>query len=86
MILAAHSDASYLSESKAISRSGGHFFMSDDSDVQPNNGSVLKISKIIKAVMYSASEAELVSLFINYREAIPAHHVLEKWATNSLLT
>ena len=33
MIMAAHSDASYLSESKARSRVEGHFFMSDDSVV-----------------------------------------------------
>jgi hypothetical protein len=30
MILAGHSDASYLSETKARSRAGGHFFMSND--------------------------------------------------------
>ena len=30
MVLAGHSDASYLSETKARSRAGGHFFMSSD--------------------------------------------------------
>jgi hypothetical protein len=30
MVLAGHSNASYLSESKARSRAGGHFFMSTD--------------------------------------------------------
>eukprot|EP00804_Cyclotella_cryptica_P009391 CCRYP_018074-RA/>CCRYP_018074-RA protein AED:0.17 eAED:0.15 QI:0/0/0/0.75/0/0/4/0/1210 len=30
MILAVHSDASYLSETKARSRAGGHFFLSED--------------------------------------------------------
>jgi hypothetical protein len=29
MILAAHSDASYLSETKAHSHAGGHFFLSE---------------------------------------------------------
>ena len=77
MLLVAHSDASYLSESKARSRAGGHFFMSNDSVVPSNNGSVLAISQIIKAVMSSAAEAELGSLFINCREAIPARHALE---------
>ena len=77
MILAAHSDASYLSESKVRSRAGGNFFMSDDSAVPPNNGSVLTISQIIKAVMSSAAEAELGALFINCREAISARHALE---------
>ena len=31
MVLAAHSDASYLTKPKARSRSGGHFFMSNNS-------------------------------------------------------
>ena len=57
MILPAHSDASYPSESKARSRAGGDFFMSDDSAIPPNNGSVHTISQIIKAVMSSAAEA-----------------------------
>ena len=77
MILAAHSDASHLSESKARSRAGGHFFMSDNSAVPPNNGSVLTISQIIKAVMSSAAESELGSLLISCIEAIPARHALE---------
>ena len=51
--------------------------MSDDSVVPPNNGSVLTMSQIIKAVMSAAAEAELGALFINCREAIPARHALE---------
>ena len=77
MVLAAHSDASYLSESKARSRSGGHFFMSNYDAIPSNNGAVLTVSQIIKAVMYSAAEAELGALFINCREAIPERHALE---------
>ena len=38
MALAVHSDASYLSESKARSRAGGHFFMSSDVPEPPNKG------------------------------------------------
>ena len=41
MVLAIHSDASYLSEPKARSRAGGHFFLSDDKDDPTNNGAVL---------------------------------------------
>ena len=59
MVLAVHSDASYLSEQNAKSRVGGHFFMSKDTEVPPNNGAVHNIAKIIKAVMSSAAEAEL---------------------------
>jgi hypothetical protein len=33
MILAAHSDASYLSEPKARSRAGGHFFLSSNAEI-----------------------------------------------------
>ena len=57
MKLAAHSDASYLSETKACSRAGGHFFLSKDSTIPQNNGAVLKIAHIIKHVMSSATEA-----------------------------
>ena len=78
MVLAAHSDASYLSESNARSRAGGHFFMSSDSETPPNNGAVMTISQIIKAgVLSSAAEAEVGALFINCREAVPARHVLK---------
>eukprot|EP00804_Cyclotella_cryptica_P009002 CCRYP_003107-RA/>CCRYP_003107-RA protein AED:0.29 eAED:0.29 QI:0/0/0/1/1/1/2/0/642 len=38
MVLAAHSDASYLSEPQARSRAGGHFFLSSNADIPPNNG------------------------------------------------
>ena len=48
MVLAAHSDASYLSESKARSRAGGHFFMSNDDAIPSNNGAILTVSQIIK--------------------------------------
>ena len=76
MILAAHSNASYLSESKARSRAGGHFFLSEDTTFPSNNGAILTISQIIKAVMSSAAEAELGALFINAREAVPMRHLL----------
>ena len=62
MILAVHSDASYLNEPKARSRAGGHFFMSTNSDIPPNNGAILNIAHIIKHVMASATEAELAAL------------------------
>jgi len=71
MVLAVHSDASYLSERNARSRLGGHFFMSKDVEAPPNNGAVHNIAKIIKAVMSSAAEAELGGLYINAREAVP---------------
>jgi hypothetical protein len=51
MVLAVHSDASYLSKPGARSRAGGHFFMSAKVEDPPNNGAVLNVSKIIDTVM-----------------------------------
>jgi hypothetical protein len=51
MILAVHSNASYLSKPKAHSRAGGHFFLSSNTTVPPNNGAVLNIAHIIKNIM-----------------------------------
>eukprot|EP00804_Cyclotella_cryptica_P003892 CCRYP_015767-RA/>CCRYP_015767-RA protein AED:0.49 eAED:0.46 QI:0/-1/0/1/-1/1/1/0/194 len=76
MILAAHSDASYLSETNARSRAGGHFFLSKNDHYPNNNGAVLTIAQIIKAVMSSAAEAELGALYINARKVIPLRHLL----------
>lgn len=78
MVLAAHSDASYLSEAKARSRAGGHFFLSEDMPYPNNNGAIITISQIIKAVMSSAAEAELGALFINSQEAVPQRQLLEE--------
>eukprot|EP00804_Cyclotella_cryptica_P031354 CCRYP_012174-RD/>CCRYP_012174-RD protein AED:0.45 eAED:0.45 QI:0/-1/0/1/-1/0/1/0/121 len=69
--LAVHSDASYLSETKAHSRAGGHFFLSEDDTSPQNNGAVLTLAQIIKPVMSSAAEAKLGALYINAREVIP---------------
>ncbi len=71
MVLAIHSNASYLSKPKGRSRAGGHFFMSFDVSDPEDNGTVLNIAQLIKAVMSSAAEAELGALYINAREAVP---------------
>ncbi len=57
MILVVHNDASYLSEPKAQSRARGHFFMSSNTDHATNNGAILNIAHLIKAIMLSAAEA-----------------------------
>ncbi len=77
MVLAGHSDALYLSKPKACSRAGRHFFMSSNTAKLPNNGAILTIAKIIKAVMSLAAEAEVGALYINCREAFPTHHTLK---------
>ena len=76
MVLAIHSDASYLSEPNARSRAGGHFFMAANVPIPQNNGAVLNISQIIKAVMSSAAEAELGAIFINAKTAVPIRTTL----------
>ena len=78
MILAVHSDASYLCEPKARSRAGGHFFLSNNSNIPPNNGAILNIAHIIKHVMTSATEAELAALYIMAREAVYIRIILEE--------
>ena len=78
MVLAAHSDASYLSETKPRSRAGGYFFMASNIAVPENNGAVHTVAQIIKTIMSFAAEVELGALYINCREAIPARHLLEE--------
>ena len=78
MKLAAHSDARYLSEPQARSRTGGHFFLSNESTIPHNNGAVLNITHIIKHVMTSATEAELAALYIMAREAVYIRIILEE--------
>jgi hypothetical protein len=65
MVLAIHSNASYLSKPKARSRAGGHMFMAGRDDIPTNNGAILNILRIIRAVMSSAVEAKLGALIIN---------------------
>jgi hypothetical protein len=68
MVLAMHSNASYLSKPSAQSLVGGHFFCSSNVKDPPYNGAVLNISKILNAVMSSAAKAELGALYINAQE------------------
>jgi hypothetical protein len=77
MVLAGHSNASYLSESNAHSRAGGHFFMSNITTKPPNNGAILTAAQIIKEVMALAAEAKVGALYINCREAVSARHAFE---------
>ena len=52
--------------------------MSNSSQFPPNNGAVLTILKIIKAVMLSAAEAELGDLLINTREVVYIQKMLKE--------
>ncbi len=53
MILAAHSDASYLSESKSRSRAGAHIFLSNDDPIPQSNGPLLSIAAVLRSVYAS---------------------------------
>jgi hypothetical protein len=76
--LAIHSDASYLSEPKDRSRTGYHIFMAGNEDIPTNNGAVLNISQIIRAVMSLAAEAKLGALFINAKTAVSMQCTLKE--------
>jgi len=78
MVLAVHSDASYLNELGARSRAGGHYFLTEDKPFPPINGAITNVATIIKAVMASAAEAELGALFINSQKAVPIRQTLEE--------
>jgi hypothetical protein len=77
MVLAGHSIASYLSRSDARNRAGGHFLMSSNVELRPNNGVVSTISQIIKVIISLAAEAKVGALFINCHKVVPARHVLK---------
>ena len=71
MKLHIHSDASYLSATKARRRGGGQLFLSDKfnpTSQTKHNGAVLVVAAILKNVMASAAEAEWGGLFINTKE------------------
>jgi hypothetical protein len=86
MVLHIHSDASYLSEPKARSRAGGHYFLSDRQNPPTTaptttpkpNGPLFTISRIMRHVMGSAAEAEIGASYINGQEAIPIRNTLEE--------
>jgi hypothetical protein len=52
--------------------------MSLDVDNPINNGAILNLAQLIKAVMSSAAEAKLGALYINAREAFPQQQTLEE--------
>jgi hypothetical protein len=70
MILKIQSDALYLSEPKARSCSGGHFYMGNlGSETDTHNGVILATTAIMKPVLSSAAEAEIAALFENAKKA-----------------
>ena len=54
------------------------FFMSDNSKISPNNGTVHTIVHITKIVMSSAAEAEIGAMCINACKAVPTRKTIEE--------
>ena len=70
MIFRIHDDASYLFVIRAHSWSGGHHYLSDNSDEPPKNGAINTICNIIGNVMESVAEAEIGSIYINAQDIV----------------
>ena len=64
------SKASYRCELQAKSQAGSHFFMSNNTKIPPNNGTILNIAHIIKHAMTLAMEANLAAQYIMAQEAV----------------
>ena len=63
MVIAIHSNASYIQKLKAWSRVGGHNFIFMNANFPPKNDYALNILKIIKTVMSLAAKSDLGALF-----------------------
>ncbi len=86
LVLAVHSNASYLNEEEARSWAGFHHFLSEDVPLPPNNGAIHNIAEIIKGVMSSAAKAELGALYISAQKAVEERIILEEMEHNQPAT
>ena len=77
-LIALHSGALHLSEPLSKSRVAGHHYLSDKSDQDLNNGAIITLTKLIKYVMGSAGESEVVALYYNYKSSLPLKTCLEE--------
>jgi hypothetical protein len=78
MILAVHTNASYLSKHNTCSQASAHFYLTNKGDKEFNNNTILNLASIIKHVMSSASEAKLVALYYGCKIAVPIQNTLDK--------
>ena len=76
--LAAHSNAGYLSKYNARSCTSAHIYMSKNVPILYFNGVILKIVNIMKYIILSAAEAELVSLFITAKKCVELRQTLQE--------
>lgn len=78
MILHAHSDASYLSESASRSRVGGFLFLGNTNNGTFVNAPVEQFSTMLSVVVSSAAEAEYAALYTVAQEATPLRVTLQE--------
>jgi hypothetical protein len=86
MILWIHSEnASYLSEPKAYSRAGCHYFLSDQpstipshNSTPPGNGAIYNLSTIMEVALSSTTKAETGTAFFNAKDGVPLRLCLAK--------
>ncbi len=78
MILAVHTDASYLLEQNSKSCTSAHFYLTNHDNKEFDNGTILTLSSIIKHVMSSASEVELAALYYGCKLALPINTTLKE--------
>lgn len=75
MQLAIHSDTAYLVAPESQSRMGGyHYLTSYDGTL--HNGPILAMAKVIINVMGSATEAEILEIYMNAKEAVAIQECL----------
>ena len=86
ILLVTHSNVSYLSEPKAWSWSGGHFFILTKTIFILNNGAVYITAQILKHNMPLVVEADIVTFFVNRKLATQLWHTLAKMGHPSSLT
>ena len=82
MLLNVHSDASYLSETRARSRLAGYFFLGSKivkGEKIKMNGNIFVSCGILKIVVCSAAEEELAALFLNIKEGKILRLTLEEF-------
>ena len=70
IILAAHYNSGFHSESKGRSQAGAHIFLSEDEPIPWWNGPILSITQVIKFVTTSAAEDELAALYITAQKLV----------------
>jgi hypothetical protein len=78
MILAVHTNVSYLSEPGGKSCASTHLYLTNHNDKTFNNGAILTLSSIIKHVMSSALESKLAALYYGCKLAVPIRRTLKE--------